>query len=547
MLGERLLDRGLITERQLDLAMREQRRTGSMLGEILTQLGLVTHQSIASVLAEQGGVTFLDLTEADITREALALLPEALARRLNVIPVALEGQVLVLAMANIYDVEALGEVEALTRRRVRVVGASEDDIHARINEDYGQHKSIEELIEEAIRASTGPDDNDPGGLPVVRLVDQLLLKAIQDRATDLHIQPGEHTVLTRFRVDGLLQQGPSLPKAIQSAITARLKILAEVNIAENRVPQDGKFQFRHGKRRFDLRVNFLPNIHGEKVVLRVLDKTKLVLGLEQLGMPEGVLERFLRLLGRPHGVLLVTGPTGSGKTTTLYSALSTLNSSDHCIVTVEDPVEYELPLITQTQVNVKAGLTFGAGLRAILRQDPDIILVGEIRDRETAEIASRAAMTGHLVLSTLHTNDPISAIPRLVDLGLTRLDLSSTLLGVLSQRLVRVNCPACNVPEPPSSDLLALLKPHQREGRWSLGKGCDACGHTGVRGRRAIHDLLAISPEVRERLASGVALQEVEAQARREGKGSLFEHALQLAQEGVISLDEALRVTAAED
>jgi type II secretory ATPase GspE/PulE/Tfp pilus assembly ATPase PilB-like protein len=246
-------------------------------------------------------------------------------------------------------------------------------------------------------------------------------------------------------------------------------------------------------------------------------------------------------------VLLVTGPTGSGKTTTLYSALSTLNGSDRCIVTVEDPVEYELPLITQTQVNVKAGLTFGAGLRAILRQDPDIILVGEIRDQETAGIASRAAMTGHLVLSTLHTNDPISAIPRLVDLGLTRLDLSSTLLGVLSQRLVRVNCPGCVAPEPPTSDLLTLLKPHQREGKWSVGKGCDACGHTGVRGRRAIHDLLTISPDVRERLASGVALQEVEAQARREGKRTLFEHALQLAQEGTISLDEALRVTADGD
>ena len=548
MLGERLMDRGLITERQLDLAIREQRRTGSMLGEILIQLGLVTRQAISSMLAEQGGVSFLDIAEVEIPAAALALVPEPLARRLSVMPVNLEGPVLVLAMANIYDVEALGEVEALTRRRVRVVGASEEDILARINEAYGQRKTIEELIEEAIQASsTGGADDDPGGLPVVRIVDQLLAKAIQDRATDLHIQPGEHTVLTRFRVDGLLQQGPSLPKAVQSAITARLKILAEVNIAENRVPQDGKFQFRLGKRHFDLRVNFLPNIHGEKVVLRVLDKTKLVLGLEQLGMPDQVLAGFQRLLGRPHGVLLVTGPTGSGKTTTLYSALSSLNGSDRCIVTVEDPVEYELPLITQTQVNVKAGLTFGASLRAILRQDPDIILIGEIRDRETAEIASRAAMTGHLVLSTLHTNDPISAIPRLVDLGLSRLDLSSTLLGVLSQRLVRVNCPSCVALDPPPPDLLTLLKPHQREGAWSLGKGCDACGRTGVRGRRAIHDLLSISPEVRERLASGAPLQEVEAQARREGKRTLFEHALQLAQEGVISLDEALRVTAAED
>ena len=546
-LGERLLDRGLITERQLDLAMREQRRTGAMLGEILTQLGLVTPQSISSMLAEQGGVNFLDLTDTDIAPEALAMVPEATARRLNVLPVALEGPTLVLAMVNIYDVEALGEIETLTRRRVRVVGASEDDILANINEAYGVQKSIEELIEEAIQAAAGGDDRDPGGLPVVRLVDQLLLKTIQDRATDLHVQPGEHTVLTRYRVDGLLQQGPSLPKAVQAAVTARLKILSEANIAENRVPQDGKFQFRHGKRRFDVRASFLPNIHGEKVVLRVLDKSKLVLGLDQLGMPEALLAAFYRVLERPHGIILVTGPTGSGKTTTLYSALSSLNGSDRCIVTVEDPVEYELPLITQTQVNAKAGLTFGAGLRAILRQDPDIILVGEIRDRETAEIASRASMTGHLVLSTLHTNDPISAITRLVDLGLSRLDLSSTLLGVLSQRLVRVSCPACLAPETPSDELLTLLKPHQRDSPWKRGTGCEACGHSGVRGRRAIHDLLVISSEVRERLANGSPLTEVEAQARREGKSSLFEHALKLAQEGIITLEEALRVTAAED
>ncbi len=296
-----------------------------------------------------------------------------------------------------------------------------------------------------------------------------------------------------------------------------------------------------------MRASFLPSIHGEKVVLRILDKTKLVMGLDQLGLPETLLAAFNRVLERPHGIILVTGPTGSGKTTTLYSALSSLNGSDRCIVTVEDPVEYELPLITQTQVNVKAGLTFGIGLRAILRQDPDIILVGEIRDRETAEIASRAAMTGHLVLSTLHTNDPISAIPRLVDLGLSRMDLSSTLLGVLSQRLVRVSCPSCVTPEVPDPELLLMLKPHQRESAWARGKGCDACGHSGVRGRRAIHDLLVVSPEVRERLSNGSPLPEVEAQARREGKTSLFEHALRLAQEGIITLEEALRVTAAED
>jgi type IV pilus assembly protein PilB len=409
MLGERLLARGVVTERQLELAVREQKRTGVMLGEILTQLGLVTPQTLSAVLAEQGGVSYVDLVELAISGDVLALVPESMARRLTVLPLSRAGGELLLAMGNIYDIQAISEVESLTRLRVKVRGAAEDDIQNKINEAYGERTSLEEIIEAAIQATVSESRDLETVLPVVRLVDHLLTKAVRDRATDLHIQPGERTVLTRFRVDGTLVQGPSLPKAVQAAIIARFKILAEVNIAETRLPQDGKFQFSYGKRRFDVRASFLPNTMGEKAVLRLLDKSKLVLGLDQLGMPEELYDRFFTLLARPHGVILVTGPTGSGKTTTLYSALNNINGSDRCIVTIEDPVEYELPLVTQVQVNVKAGLTFAAGLRSILRQDPDIILIGEIRDGETAGIACRAAMTGHLVLSTLHTNDPVGA------------------------------------------------------------------------------------------------------------------------------------------
>ena len=547
MLGERLLSRGVVTERQLELAVREQKRTGAMLGEILIQLGLVSPQTLSAVLAEQGGVSYVDLTEVDVPGEVLGLVPETLARRLVVLPISRTGQELLLVMGNIYDIEAISEVEALTRLRVKVRGAAEDDIHAKIGEAYGERKSIEEIIEEAIQATVSETKDLEAVLPVVRLVDHLLTKAIRDRATDLHVQPGERTVLTRFRVDGTLVQGPSLPKAVQAAIVARFKIMAEVNIAENRLPQDGKFQFAYGKRRFDVRVSFLPNTHGEKVVLRLLDKSKLVVGLDQLGMPEDVHERFLTLLNRPHGVILVTGPTGSGKTTTLYSALSSINGSDRCIVTIEDPVEYELPLVTQVQVNVKAGLTFAAGLRSILRQDPDIILIGEIRDGETAGIAFRAAMTGHLVLSTLHTNDPVGSIPRLQDMGLSRLELAAALQGVLAQRLVKVNCPSCTQPYTPEHESLALLKPPQREGQWARGNGCVNCSFTGIRGRRAIHDLLFVTSGVRDLVASGASLADLEGLARKEGKASLFEHALSLAQTGVITLEEAMRVAVGDE
>jgi len=499
------------------------------------------------VLAEQGGVSYVELSEIDIAPEVLSLVHESVARRLTVLPLSQENDELLVAMGNIYDIDAISELEGLTRLRVKVKGAAEDDIHTKINEAYGERKTIEEVIEEAIQAAVGDVKDAQAELPMVRLVDQLLLKAARDRATDLHVQPGERTVLTRFRVDGTLVQGPSLPKAVQAAVTARLKILAEVNIAETRLPQDGKFQYAFGKRRFDVRASFLPNTHGEKVVLRLLDKTKLVLGLDQLGMPDWVFSKFTTLLSRPHGVILVTGPTGCGKTTTLYSALNSINGSDRCIVTVEDPVEYELPLITQVQVNVKAGLTFATGLRSILRQDPDIILIGEIRDGETASIAVRAAMTGHMVLSTLHTNDPVASIPRLQDMGLSRLELAAALQGVLAQRLLRVNCQACSQPYEPDPESLARLKPHQRVGKWEKGKGCEFCGHSGIRGRRPIHDLLFVTPAIRELIAQGAGLSEIEAQARLEGKTSLFEHALALAQQGLTSLEESLLATMGDD
>jgi type IV pilus assembly protein PilB len=541
-LGDLLQERGLVTGDQVEMALLEQRRTGKLLGEILLQLGFVIPQGLAAALAEQGGVPFLELAALAIPPEMPALVPEAVARRLKVLPLERRGQDLRLAMANIFDLEAIAEIEKRTRLRVSVASATEEDILAQTGLAYGGRKGMEEALEEAIRLAEAGRDGLESEMPIVRLVDQLLLKALRDRATDLHIQPSEHTVITRFRVDGLLVQGPSLPKALQPAVLARLKIMAEVDIAEARQPQDGKFRIPHGRRQYDIRASFLPALYGEKVVLRILDKSNLILGLDQLGMPAAVLNQFTAMLARPHGVILVTGPTGSGKTTTLYSAINRLNSVERCILTVEDPVEYKLPLITQVSLNLKAGLTFATGLRSILRQDPDIILVGEIRDPETAAITLRAAMTGHLVLSTLHTNDPVSAIPRLKEMGISPLELAAALAGIHAQRLVRLNCPGCARPWQPDPGVLALV-PDQAEGPWMKGTGCEACAHTGIRGRRAIHDLLPVSPGIREGIAAGSPPWEIEALARREGKSSLREHALALARQGLISPDEAVRVT----
>ena len=545
-LGERLVEQGLISGRQLDMALEEQKRASALLGETLVRLDVLSPRGLSQALADQGGVPFLELASVTIPVSLSALVPEGLARRLRVLPLQREGRDLLLAMANIFDMDALAEVEKLTGLRVRIACATEEDIQARISLVYGGGPPLEAAIEEAIRlagADRGAIEED---LPAVGLVDQLLAKAIRDRATDVHIQPSEHTVLTRFRVDGSLMLGPSLPKALQQPIIARLKIMAGVDIAEARLPQDGKFQIPRGRFHYDVRASFLPALHGEKVVLRILDKSSLILGLDQLGMPERVLERFRAMLSRPHGVILVTGPTGSGKTTTLYSALHNLNTSDRCILTIEDPVEYQLPLISQVSLNLKAGLTFATGLRAILRQDPDIILVGEIRDAETAAITLRAAMTGHLVLSTLHTNDPVGAIPRLREMGIPVLELAAALLGVHAQRLVRLNCQACALPLKPPAALPGGTG-EDLPAQWKKGAGCSECGFSGIRGRRAIHDLLPMTARLRELIAAGATTWDLEAHARACGKRSLFDHALDLARAGLITPDEALRVKAEDD
>ena len=380
--------------------------------------------------------------------------------------------------------------------------------------------------------------------PVVQLVNQAIIRAVKEGATDIHLEPKEKELRSRFRIDGILHEGPTFPKNLQAAITTRIKIMANLNISESRLPQDGKIIFPVDKKHIDLRVSTLPNIFGENIALRILDKEKLVLGLEQLGFSPHNLSVFRDSILKSHGIILVCGPTGSGKTTTLYSALSYVNSKEKNIVTLEDPVEYELPELCQSQINLKQGFTFAGGLRAILRQDPDIILVGEMRDAETVEAAIRAAITGHLVFSTLHTNDAVGAIARLLDMGVEPYLLSSSLVAILGQRLVRCICPACKERVRPEEDLLKMVGMDEKSKGllFYQGKGCDRCYGTGYRDRIGIFEILPVSSFLASLIAKGTDSQTLKNRAKEEGMTTMMEDGLQKAVEGVTTLEEVVRV-----
>ncbi len=550
-LGQILVDSGQISEDQLEQALREQKQTGEKLGSILQRLGICTEKDIARVLAGQAGVSFVSLAQEWIQREALELVPGAFAQEHQVVPLSLRGTTLVLAMANPLDLDTIDAVSRMTGRYVEVVHATENEIHEALVRYYDATSDLNTVLQDSITeareavdkgANLGEADS-----PFIRLVDLLLRKAVEDGATDIHLEPEEKVLRSRYRVDGRLVQGPFLAKGLQSIVTTRLKILAGMNISETRLPQDGRILYDVGKRKVDLRVSTFPTVHGETVVCRVLDKQNLLVGLDKLGMSKAILTQFRQDIARPHGIVLVTGPTGSGKTTTLYSALTHLNKPDTKIITLEDPVEYELPSINQAPIHPGQGFTFAAGLRAVLRQDPDILLVGEIRDQETAEMAIRAALTGHLVFSTLHTNSAVGAIPRLVDMGIERFLLSATLVAVLAQRLVRKVCPLCRVRQEPDEEQLALLHAHGIDvtGRsCSTGCGCPACRQTGFSGRGAVFEYLRIDTDIRALIDAGAAEHELEQAAVAAGMRTLREDTFDKVLAGTTSLSELMRVVA---
>ena len=570
-LGDSLVDSGAITPEQLADAIVVQRRTGERLGRALVKLGYTTDAAIAAVIERQFGVPRISLSEYVVASDMIALVPETMARRYKVLPVEIAGNKLRLAMGDPLNVFAIDDVKIAAGFDVEPVVAPEDEVERALDQYYGSAEDIDQVVrdleefsDEAIQLAESEEEIGVDRLrelvdeaPVVRLVNMIVSQAVRDRASDIHVEPQAVSVKVRYRIDGMLREAMKIPRGSHAAIASRFKIMASMDIAERRVPQDGRVQLKVEGQEIDLRVSTLPTIHGEKVVCRVLFRRGAQVKLEQLGFLPYNLELWNRALARPHGIILVTGPTGSGKTQTLYASLNQLNSVDKNIITVEDPVEFRLDGINQVQTNVKAGLTFASGLRSMLRQDPDIIMVGEIRDRETAEIAVNAALTGHLVLSTLHTNDAPGATVRLVDMGVEPFLAASSLICVLSQRLVRKVCTKCAeeyVPDDESwgwwtrttaklSDRPALGLPR----KLVHGKGCRACGDTGYSGRTAIHEIMMVNEPIRELVSRNAPSDEIAATARRQGMKRLIEDGAEKVLAGVTTIDEVLRVSAGEE
>ena len=528
----------------------------------MVETKLITEEQLVATLSEQLGIPRVDIGRVKIKQEVIQKIKENLARKHNLIPVAIKNGKLIVAMTHPLNLFAVDEVTIQAGMAIESRVASAGDIERAIQDHYGVAASIEAAVQslgtvdkkrgQARAASRTPFQiPDTVEAPVARLVEMIIKQALDDNASDIHIEPGEEDIQIRYRIDGVLFEAASPPKSIESALISRIKVMANMDIAETRAPQDGGFSMKFDTREIELRVSTCPTIWGENTVLRILDRSKLFLQLPDLGLLGDSLKKFDSLLKTPYGVILVTGPTGSGKTTTLYAALSKLNSSEKNIKTIEDPVEYRLPGIRQTQVNAKANITFATGLRSLMRQDPDIIMVGEIRDQETAEIAIQSALTGHLVLSTLHTNDTAGALTRLADLGIEPFLMTSSVIGILAQRLVRHICGECKVEVPPTDEDMAALFPHGYQGKPFVlfeGKGCRACKRSGYSGRIGIFEVLMITDAIRKLILEKAAPMVIRDEAiKTQGLNSLRNDGFSKVVQGLTTVAELNRVTFAED
>ena len=548
-LGQILVEQGLITNEQLEEALEKHRNSSKSLGRVLIDLGLIKESHLVRALSEQVGLEFVDLTEYPVDASATGLLPEALARRYKALPIGDRDGRLLVAMSDPANVYALDDIRAMTNRDVQPVVATAGDIEQAIRKYSVMGDQVEQLASEAAELADDDIDQVAAALeeaPIVKLVTAIMTQAVNDRASDVHIEPGEKDVRIRFRVDGVLHEVMRPKKNIQGGLISRLKVMADMNIAEKRVPQDGRVSIRVGGKALDLRVATLPTVYGEKIVIRILDKSQSLIELPKLGFSEDSYKRFEQSFRKPYGALLVTGPTGSGKSTTMYATLNILNNADRNIITVEDPVEYRMAGVNQIQTHAKAGLTFASALRSILRADPDVILIGEIRDRETAMIAVESALTGHLVLSSLHTNDAPSAITRLIEMEVETFLVASAIDCIVAQRLARQLCERCKEaydPEPAE-----LQQAGYPEHRWAdvsrlyRPVGCPQCSNTGYRGRIGLYEVMQMSEEV-ERLtverASSDAMRSV---AIEQGMSTLKDDGLEKARMGQTSIEAVLRV-----
>ncbi len=546
-LGDILVESGMITYDQLMAALKEQKVTGARLGDQLVQMEVVTEQQIIEVLEYQLGIPHINLYKQKIDPKIIGIINEELARRYQLLPIERIGERLTVAMVDPLDIFALDDLRLSTGFHIQPAIAKKEEIRLAINRYYGMQKSIDQMVDNmAVKEdeSAMSDLQQSDDSPVAKMVNQLIYQATEEGASDIHIDGLESETVIRFRVDGVLRQERTLPKSMHNVLVSRIKILADLNIAEKRLPQDGRFKVDLEIRKIDLRVSILPTVFGEKVVLRLLDTENVSLGIKRLGFSTANEQKFRKMLNSAYGIILVTGPTGSGKSTTLYSALSKLNSEDVNIITVEDPVEYQLKGINQVQVNANIGLTFASGLRSILRQDPDIIMIGEIRDTETAEIALRSALTGHLVLSTLHTNDAISAINRLMDMGIEPFLVSSALSGIVAQRLVRRVCSSCADRYVPTKEERQVFESvGMTVSNLVKGKGCANCNSTGYKGRLAIHEIVVMDDTLREYITRKSSYQTYRAYVEEKDFISMQHDGLMKAAQGITTLEEVFRVT----
>lgn len=550
-LGEILVEAGCVTEEHIQKALKIQKETGDKLGEILVKEGYVNEEQILKVIESQFGIQYVDITKVYIDAEAVKMIPEELCRKHAVAAIEVANGEITLAMKDPLNYYAIEDIKLTAALPIKPVISSEAAIYSTIEKYFGKQnaeKAVQEFEKEFVSTDAKTEAvetvREIDNAPIVKYVNSIIENSIRNNASDIHIEPEDDCIRVRIRVDGILNEIMKSPLNMLNAIITRIKVMADMNVAEKRVPQDGRIAFKIENRNIDLRVSTIPTIYGEKTVMRVLDKTNFLLSKSNLGLSPHNLEIFDRLVEKPYGIILVTGPTGSGKTSTLYTILSEINDIKKNIITLEDPVEYNLKGINQIQLNSKAGLTFAAGLRSILRQDPDIVMVGEIRDSETAEIAIRSALTGHLVLSTLHTNDAPGVISRLTDMGIEPFLVSSSLIGIIAQRLVRKICPHCkkeHIPDERDMDLLGIELTEEK--KIYKGAGCKLCGHSGYKGRTAIFEIMEITKDLRVLIDQRAPTENLRDQAVEEGMATLRESCKQMIFDGVTTVEEMIRIT----
>jgi type IV pilus assembly protein PilB len=553
-IGEILVDAGLITKKQLEEGIDKGKRTGARLGSVLIEAGAVTEEDVTKALSEQYEMPYVLLENVIIDPEMIKAIPEVIARKHKIVPISMEDGKLVVATFDPLNVLAMDDIRKASGMDVSPVVSSEGSIQSAIDQHYSVKGDIDEIVTKLDTAEfdlLGEEEDVPevlekiaGETPIVKIVNLIIFQAIRDKASDIHIEPQENILRVRMRIDGILHEVSKLPRRLHPAITSRIKILGDLDIAEKRVAQDGRFNMKVGNSDVDIRLSTLPTIFGEKCVMRLLDKSAMLLNIDDLGMPDYAKNEIIRMVKKPFGMILITGPTGSGKTTTVYTILNRINTLSKNIVTVEDPVEYQLSIINQVQVNVKVGVTFADSLRNILRQDPDIVMIGEIRDRETAEIAINAALTGHLVISTLHTNDAAGTISRLLDMGIEPFLLSSSINCVVGQRLVRRICANCKVPYTPDKVLLDEFGIKSDE-KLTLfkGEGCKNCRDTGYKGRVGIFEVMTVADDLRRDILKKADSSTLRNAALKTGFKSLRDDGINKVLEGITTIEEVMQAT----